>query len=255
MPELATLRIYRPTRIQGFASALVIEMDGRELTRLRNGRDWASYVEPGRHILWVRMSWRRFPSLELVLAPGDDVRLETTRPSFWTGVISLVRTDGATAGPPVRPPASLTAVQVLGVTETHRSEDPIGTETRRIDNTSGAGRLTRTIRVTKEWNRMVSLDLHASHSISGGAQIGPDWLALKTSIEQTLERTYAISVSRREEFAEEIGVEIEPGADVTVILTWKRIWQHGLAHVLTQGRQADMPFRMAVGVTFDQAVR
>jgi hypothetical protein len=116
--------------------------------------------------------------------------------------------------------------------------------------------VTRTVRVTKEWNRMVSLDLHASRSVSGGAQICPDWLvALKTSIEQTLERTYAISVSRREEFAEEFGVEIEPGADVSVILTWKRIWQHGLAHVLTQGRQADVSFRMAVGVTFDQAIR
>ena len=102
---------------------------------------------------------------------------------------------------------------------------------------------------------MVSLDLHASHSISGDAQIGPNWLALKASIEQILEHTYAISVSRREEFAEEISVEIEPGADVTVILTWKRIWQHGLAHVLAQGRQANVPFRMAVGVTFDQSIR
>jgi hypothetical protein len=152
-----------------------------------------------------------------------------------------------------RPPAP--AAQILGVTETHRSEEPIGTETRRINNTSGVGRLTRTIRVTKEWTRMVSLDLHTGHSISGSAQIGPNWLALKTNIEQGLEHTYAISATRREEFAEELGVEIEPGADVTVILTWKRIWQHGLVHVLTRGYQSNVPFRMAIGVTFDQSSR
>lgn len=65
-----------------------------------------------------------------------------------------------------------------------------------------------------------------------GVQIGPDGLAFKTRIEQSLEHAYAISANRREEFFEEIGVEIEADADVTVILTWKRIWQHGVADVL-----------------------
>jgi hypothetical protein len=111
---------------------------------------------------------------------------------------------------------------VLAVTETHRSEEPIGTDTRRIGNTSGVGRVTRTIRVTKEWSRMVGLDLYERDAYAAGIIVGPNWLAIKTSIEQSLEHTYAISASRREEFAEEIGVEIEPGADVTV-LTWKRI--------------------------------
>jgi hypothetical protein len=192
----------------------------------------------------------RSKPLELMLAPGDDVRLET-RISPWVAKLSLVQKDGGTAGAPVGPSAPLPAIQVLGVTETHRSEEPIGTDTRRIDNTSGTGRLTRTIRVTKEWTRMVSLDLHES----GNIIVGVNWLALKASIEQTLEHTYAISVSRREESAEEISVEIEPGADATIILTWKRIWQHGLAHVPAQGRQVNVPFRMAVGVTFDQTIR
>jgi hypothetical protein len=235
---------------------MVIEMDGRELTRLWIGQNWASHVEPGQHILRIRQWWARSKSpLKLMLAPGDDVRLET-RISPWTGKHSLVQKDGGTTGPPARPPAPPPAIQVLGFTDTHRSEEPIGTDPpRRIDNASGTGRVTRTIRVTKEWNRMVSLDLHASDSISLGIVTGPNWLALKASIEQTLEHTYAISVSRREEFAEEISVEIEPGADATVILAWKRIWQHGFAHVLAQGRQANVPIRMAVGVTFDQAIR
>lgn len=100
---------------------------------------------------------------------------------------------------------------------------------------------------------MVSLDLHASRNDSYGGQGGPNWLAFKANIEQGLAHSYAISANRREEFAEEIGVEIEPGADVTVILIWKRIWQHGVANVLIQGRQSSVPFRMAVGVTFDQS--
>jgi hypothetical protein len=146
-------------------------------------------------------------------------------------------------------------VQVLGVTEAQRSEEPIGTDTRKIGNTSGVGRVTRTIRVTKEWSRMVSLDLHERDTGATGTTVGPNWLKLKTSIEQSLEHTYAISISRREEFAEEIGVELESGADVTVVLAWKRIWQHGVAHVLIQGRRVNVPYRMAVGITFDQSIR
>jgi hypothetical protein len=235
-------------------AAIVIDMDGRELAQLRNGHGWENSVEPRRHILSAHHRWMASQPLELVLAPGDDVRLET-RYSQWTGRITLARIDDGQIVPSVHPPGTPLAAQVLGVTETRRSEESIGTDSFRIDNTSGRGRLTRNLRVTREWSRMVSLDLHAHRGVSIAAQIGPNWLALKTSIEQSLEHTYGISVSRREEFAEEIGIEIEPGADISVILTWKRIWQHGFAHVLTQDSQANAPFRMAVGVTFDQTIR
>ena len=105
------------------------------------------------------------------------------------------RIDGGATVSPTQSGAPLTT-QVLGVTETHRSEEPIGAETRRIDNTAGASRLTRTMRVTREWSRTVSLDLNASHGVSVGAQIGPNWLELRTNVEQTLSRTYTVSASR-----------------------------------------------------------
>lgn len=256
MPELATLRIYRPTQRIGLVMWLVIEMDGRDLARMANNQHWVGDVEPGRHRLWVRSGrYRSKEPLELVLAPGDDVRLETRFSNNGLSLVRSVRIDAAATGSPGRPPVSPSAAEVLGVTETHRSEEPIGADTRQIGNASGVGRVTRTIRVTEEWSRMISLDLHERDTDATATTLGPQWLALKTSIEQSLERTYAISVSRREEFVEEIGVELESGAEVTVILALKRIWQHGVAHVLFQGRRVNVPYRMAVGITFDQSIR
>ena len=230
-------------------AVMVIEVDGRDVGRLRRGENLVTYVESGRRNLRVRQGGIISEPLELVLTPGEDVSLETrheTRNHGWSYGLILARTDAGAAVPQV--------AQVLDATEMHRSEEPIGIENRRIDNTSGAARLTRTMRVTREWSRTVSLDLDSSRGVSAEARVGPAWLALRTSVEQTLSRTYTASVNHREEFAEELSVEVEPGASVTIVLAWKRLWQHGVAHVLFQGRQVEVPFQVAVGVTFDQSV-
>lgn len=258
MAELATLRFHWPARWQTWgANALVIEVDGRELGRLRHGRSLVIDVESGRRNLRARQPWKlglRTVLLELTLAPGEDVRLEPRfSQSGWTAELSLVRIDGGVAVPSMQP-ATPSAAHVLDITETHRSEEQIGTEKRRIDNTAGTTRLTRTIRLTREWSRTVSLELNASHGSSIGTQLGPNWLELRASVEQTLSRNYSVSEGRREEFAEEIGVEVEPGAAIAIVLVWKRLWQHGLVRVLSGGHQVEVPFRVAVGITFDQSM-
>ena len=262
MAELAILRIHWPAHwsMRGSGARMVIEVDGREVGRVRNGQNLVTHVESGRRNLRARMWPNKFGAyrsmlLELTLAPGEDVRLEPRiSKSAWASEVSLARIDGGVTVPPTQSAAPL-AAQVLDVTEIHRSEEPIGTETRRIDNTAGASRLTRTMRVTREWSRTVSLDLNASHGTSVGEQIGPNWLELRTNVEQTLSRTYTASAGRREEFAEEIGVEVEPGTALTIVLAWKQLWQHGRVRVLSQGRQVDVPFRVAVGITFDQSTK
>lgn len=252
MPQ-ATLEIFNKSPY-----TQVIKMDGEVLTQLSTNSNHKCVVESGRHLLSTppqktgrRRSNRleRKSQLEIVLADDDIVLLEVSVDRYAHPV--LARSSGARKSPDL-PSGSMADATVLTVTETHRSTEPIGTETRRINNTSGTGSLTRTIRATQEWNHMISADLHEVNKSSGGIQIGPDWLALRATIEHSLERTYAISVSRRQEFAEEIGVEVAAGADVTIVLAWKRIWQHGRARVLVQGQQVDVPFRLTVGVTFDQ---
>jgi hypothetical protein len=96
---------------------------------------------------------------------------------------------------------------------------------------------TRTMRVTREWSRMVSQDTNSSQGVAGCGTIGPRWLAPWAGVERSLSQAYSVTENRREEFAEEIGVEVEPGAAVTVVLGWKRSWRHGVVHVLFEGSQ------------------
>lgn len=249
--EPATLRILRPLHTSSVPE-MVIEVDGLEIGRLRKGQDLVTYVEPGRHTLRARGTGKS-EAVELLLAPGQDVSLEARlyTKNFWDvfKTLSMVRTDVA-AGKPAAPPA----VQVLGITELHRSEEPIGTENLRIGDASGAARLTRTMRVTREWSRTVNLETDDTHGSSAAGVVGPAWLSLRRTVEQSLSRTYTISEGRREEFAEELSVEVEPGAAVTVVLDWKRLWQHGVVHALFEGRQIEIPFCVAIGITFDQSV-
>ena len=251
MAELATLKIsYGSAWRSRATNAVLIEVDGREVGRLRNGQNLVTHVESGRRNLRARQWTSPGVPLELDLAPSEEVELEIKMVGY--NKLTLIRTDGG-AAVSAEPPAAPQAAQILGVTETHRSEEPIGTETRRIDNT-GPARVTRTMRVTREWSRTVSLDHTSSDGTSTGAQVGPDWLALRTSVEQSLSQTYSVSTGSREEFVEEIGVEVEPGTAVTVVLAWKRLWQHGVVHVLSRGSQVEVSFRLAAGITFDQSM-
>lgn len=255
MSGLATLRIHRPRLLNGAPTIeMAIMMDGRKVAELDIGQEWSGHVEPGRHSLWIRQWYMRSQPLEVVLSPYEELHLEI-RSSRWAGALSLVRVDGIVTHSPACPPPEPLAVQVLGFTETHQSVELIGTEKLHVKNASDVGRVTQNFRVTKEWSRMTAADLRETTGLSGGPQIGPNWLQLKANLERGLEHSYGISTSQREEFSGELSVEAEPGMDITVILTWKRIWQHGQADVLIQGRHASVPYRLVVGLTFDQSSR
>ena len=85
-----------------------------------------------------------------------------------------------------------------------------------------------------------SLGVHGAASIEGAAQG-----ELKNKYASTAERT----VSR----SDEISVDVPARTRRTVLVNWKRVWQHGT--VTLRGQSADMiclPFKVLVDVTFDQ---
>lgn len=46
--------------------------------------------------------------------------------------------------------------------------------------------------------------------------------------------------------------QIPAHCKLTVVVRWKRIWQHGYIVATRDGVQLHIPFRVAIGMTFDQ---
>src|ERR1700686_629398 len=67
-----------------------------------------------------------------------------------------------------------------------------------------------------------------------------------------LKQTYSVSQGTKETVTEEVGCQVPGHTRTTIVVQWKRIWQHGLVHAERSGVRLHIPFRVAVGLTFDQ---
>ena len=142
----------------------------------------------------------------------------------------------------------------LVLSETYRSEEPFGEERREIDNSQSSIECERRFRVTKEWTRTVVLEREKAKSRRGETSLNLEGLlSIGGALEQTLRDRYSVTDEARYLYEEEISLKVGARTRVVVSLTWKRIWQHGeAAGTAPDGEFLTMPFRVVVGVTFDQ---
>ena len=139
------------------------------------------------------------------------------------------------------------------VLEAERSEEVFGEDRRVIDNIRSSSPITRTITFTKEWTRTYEIQSEKTQGAGGEVSFGlKDTAALKLSAEEKLRAAYSASNQSKETCSEQVTCEVQAHTRLTVVVRWKRLWQHG--HVLVQraGQELRIPFRVVVGVTFDQ---
>jgi hypothetical protein len=140
--------------------------------------------------------------------------------------------------------------------ELELEEEPRGTESRLIDNSSSPVSVTRQILVKREWTRKYELDLGNKLTVSGEGSIGTELLArCKLKAEDEIKLKYSIIKEEKESFEEEISVEVPPRTKVRLIIKWKRLWQTGtVSFCLPLGKSLSVPYRVAKGITFDQRI-
>ncbi|MEA2839102.1 MAG: hypothetical protein QOF41_432 [Methylobacteriaceae bacterium] len=134
-----------------------------------------------------------------------------------------------------------------------RSEEPIGEDRRLIDNSCNSTSTSRKLTFSREWARSVKLDI--AHSTRSGAEVNlgkKESGILKVQVEQTLKRVYSVSDEKREICAEEINFEVAGYTKLEIKIAWKKIWQHGIVRSQVGDSAYEVPYQVAVGLTFDQ---
>jgi DNA-directed RNA polymerase subunit RPC12/RpoP len=150
----------------------------------------------------------------------------------------------------VETPAKL---EILGIRETDREEEEIGTDKRVIDNSMSSVGSKRKFTVSKQWAKSYSVEYEKTQTENSGISVGLEDIGIKASLEETIRKQFAISEETREVYSEEVEINIPGSTKLNVFFHWKKIWQHGYVKFKNQeGELSEVPFRVAIGVTFDQ---
>jgi len=144
--------------------------------------------------------------------------------------------------------------QILDVVETTRSQQGLGSDERTVDNALSDTTVTRSIKLTKRWTQSCTVEIEKSRVTGQSSElIIPVLATLKSDMEQTLRSQYASSTEEEQIFEAEVSLEVPPRSSLQFVMDWKRIIQNGYVRVQdSAGQTIEVPFAMAVGLTFDQ---
>ncbi|MGQ0840615.1 hypothetical protein [Actinokineospora sp.] len=198
---------------------------------------------------------RRFTFPKFELPDGTRLGLITFLPTMNRAALARCgRCKGtwpvfAGAPPAAVAPACHFTVEVV---ETARTEEPLGDEIRRIDN-SGSATSVRRLKATRRWTQRCEVLVERTQSTSSGMDLSPGGLlSIKTGAEDAVKRTYSMSMEDEQTFEEEVELTLLPHTAVVLTLHWKRIWQEGLVIYSDASGLARVPYRAVSGITFDQ---
>jgi hypothetical protein len=88
--------------------------------------------------------------------------------------------------------------------------------------------------------------------VQGSAGLGIHVLELKAEAERTLRNTYSTVTEERQTFAEEVTFNIAQHTKSEIVFFWKEIRQKGTVRIAGADFEAQIPYEVVVGLTFDQ---
>ena len=137
--------------------------------------------------------------------------------------------------------------------ETVRTEEFIGEDQRLVDNSNSSINVTRKFNIGREWTQIVILEQETKTTINGDLEVGFLLLSrVRANAERVLNTKYVSTSEQKHFYSEEVTIEIPARTRTRVFFRWKQIWQHGIARHSNAHQTIDIPYKIIVGVTFDQ---
>lgn len=158
------------------------------------------------------------------------------------------------AAAPAQPAESPSEWRVDEVRETHRFEQPLGTDRQVVDAKGFGSDVTQKLSFSRQWRQSITVDSEktVTQSLSGSLKF-VDVASLESSAETAVKDGYSAEDSTERTSTREVEVEVKAGTAMEVLLHWKKVWQGGVVVFNgPDGATLEMPFAVAVDVTFDQ---
>jgi hypothetical protein len=135
-----------------------------------------------------------------------------------------------------------------------RTEQPIGRDSKVLDNSRSEGSLKRSLEVSREWSYEYSVDNEQARKIVDTKTLQvKDGPSQTLSIENALRQKYGYSENAKHIYKENVEVDIPPRRKVTIYFHWKNILETGVIVLTNQfSETVDVPYSIVIGVTFDQ---
>lgn len=153
-----------------------------------------------------------------------------------------------------RTPRSLREPSIVA-TETLRYSEYIGDDEHIVDGTNSSIATRTTVRATRGWRQSYSLSIEQAQAWAvelGGGNLLP--ISLQGKLERAITETYSLNIEQDNQFEQEVDVEVPPRTMLRLVLRWKRIWQEGVLSVSVDDQVIEIPYRVAVGISFDQVL-
>jgi hypothetical protein len=133
-------------------------------------------------------------------------------------------------------------------------EQPVGTDSKVLDNSRSESTLTRSLKVSREWSCTYSVEHERTHRTVDTKSLRiRDSGERSRTIEDILRDRFGYVEGRRQTYEENVQVVAPPRKKVTVLFHWKNILEVGVVVLQNQFEQtAELPFAIVVGLTFDQ---
>lgn len=199
--------------------------------------------------------------------------------TLWQGVV-LKKADGTPIGPltaypfmdrsaiaqcpkctqswPVfadQPPVPI--ADHIEIVETGRSWEDYYSEPMVLDNLGGETPLKRTITVNEEWS--ASFVIETERTTKSGADVklsAGDVASLGVTAERAVRTKYALTEGTKKVYTDQLTLEAPPNRVRHVRFDYKREWMHGEVRISDPSPAlVSVPFRVAVGIKMDVAVR
>jgi hypothetical protein len=146
---------------------------------------------------------------------------------------------------------------VWRITETRkmgRAEQPVGTDTKVLDNSRSDSRIIRNLKVAREWSYEYNLESEElDRKINTSAIRFRDGGESSKTIERSLRKSFGYTQGTKQVYEENVQVEIQARKKVTILFHWKRIVETGVLTLEDQFQNtSELPFSVVIGLTFDQ---